>query len=58
MRPMIAGGIGKSAEMKASTGESEATAERSEKANRTMPTTARALPCQRGRAGVELTDPA
>ena len=42
----------------ASTGDSEATAERSENANRTMPTRARALPCQRGREGVGLTDSA
>ena len=44
--------------MKASTGDSEATAERSENAKRTMPTRARALPCHSGREGVELTDPA
>ena len=48
----------KSTEISAMTGESDATAERSENANRTMPTRARALPCQSGREGAEFTDPA
>jgi hypothetical protein len=52
MSPTIAAGIAKSSVMRSTSGESDATAERSENANRTMPMTARDLPCQSGRAGV------
>ena len=48
--PMIAAGIAKSAVMEWISGESEATAERSENANSTIPMTARDLPCHSGRA--------
>jgi hypothetical protein len=54
---MIAEGIAKSTVMWSIRGESDATAERSENAKRTMPMTARDLPCQSGR-GAGVTDQA
>ena len=57
MSPITAGGTAKSAAMWSYSGDSEATADRSENANSTMPTSARVLPCQSGRAGDEFTRP-
>ena len=49
IRPMIAGESGKSRPIRSTTGDSEATAERSENAHSTIPSTARVRPCQSGR---------
>ncbi len=58
MRPATAAGTAKSSAMWSYSGESEATAERSEKAISRMPTIARVRPSQSGRAGADVTDSA